>query len=313
MSFADQILSYAISRKSYSPADTASAADQLLTPIANLRGGGFERAEILKRLRIRSVRDLLFHFPRDYQDFRDLCSIDKLEEDQLASVRGTVTEIAERFTRKGLRMLGILITDQDHSLRATWFNQPFMKSKFKKGQEVLLSGKPRLKGNALGDGAPRVQWIDPEEGPPQGKMLPLYPLTEGVKQGELRYLERVALGDYLQYVDEVFPEAFLTEHNLPPIQTALMQLHFPDSAEQLAAARRRFIYQELFILQLGLAASSARSSCFITLPCPGMQRKNRRTHSTALSVRSICRSKPSNSRNRDRYESHVSDESSFAR
>ena len=226
----------------------------LATPAQYLKGVGPDRAKLLERLGIRTAADVLFNFPRDYQDLTDLRAIDKLEEDKPQSIHGVVEEVDLRTTGPGRSILGVLVRDNQQYLRSLWFNMPFMADKFKRGQEVLLSGKPRLKGQRWEMAHPHVQWIDREEGDaPQGELLPVYPLTEGLKQGSMRHIARHALETYTALVEERFSPEYLAVHKLMPIQTALREIHFPTSHENLQLARRRFIYQEMLILQLGLA------------------------------------------------------------
>ena len=113
-------------------------------------------------------------------------SIADLEEDKLLSVRGVVEEVELRSTGVGRSMLGVLVRQDRLYLRALWFNQPFMQERFSRGQDVLLAGKAKLRGGRWEMAHPQVQWIDPDEEAPAGKMLPIYPLTEGLRQGNLR-------------------------------------------------------------------------------------------------------------------------------
>ncbi|HKD37172.1 MAG TPA: ATP-dependent DNA helicase RecG, partial [Pirellulales bacterium] len=230
-----------------------SPAELLATPVTYIKGVGPARAELLERLGLATARDVLFFFPRDYQDLTDMRSIADLEEDKLLSVRGVVEEVELRSTGVGRSLLGVLIRQDRHYLRALWFNQPFMQEKFSRGQEVVLAGKAKFRGGRWEMAHPQVQWIDPDEEPPAGKMLPIYPLTEGLRQGNLRNIVRAALDNYSDLLDEVFPESYLAAKNLWPLKQALRQVHFPDNPASLMQAKRRFVYQELFILQLGLA------------------------------------------------------------
>ncbi|MGC4004513.1 MAG: DEAD/DEAH box helicase [Pirellulales bacterium] len=235
------------------PEPPASSAERLVTPLEQIRAVGRDRAHLMGKLKLRTVRDALFFFPREYQDYRDLKPIARLEADIPVSVRGRVAEVSERTTSRGVRMLGVLLTDGTHALRAVWFNQPFLRPKFQNGQELILSGKAKLRGMRWEMPHPRVQWIDVDEEPPAGNIMPVYRLTEGVTQGHVRYMLRTVLADYAPAVEEVFPPDFLAAHRLLPIGEAIPNMHFPRDPETLAAARRRFVYQELFVLQLGLA------------------------------------------------------------
>ncbi|HEY4760800.1 MAG TPA: ATP-dependent DNA helicase RecG, partial [Thermoguttaceae bacterium] len=225
----------------------------LTTPVQFLKGVGPERAELLDRLGLKTVRDVLFYFPRDHQDLTDEREINQLEEGKLQSVRGVVDDIDLHTTREGRVVLGVLIRSGTGHLRALWFNQPFMREKFFYGQRVLVSGKPRYQGLIWQMSHPRVETLADDEEEPVGKILPVYPLTEGLQQWHLRKIMRPALESYTELLDEVFPEEYLKIHNLLPIKQALPQIHFPDDQVSLGQARRRFVYQELFVLQLALA------------------------------------------------------------
>lgn len=226
---------------------------ELSTPIQFLKGCGPERATLLAKLDVHTVRDLIFFFPRDYQDLTDLRSIDQLEEGPLISVVGTVKEVDVRGTGMGKSIVGVLIEQDRRYLRALWFNQPFMRDKFKAGQRVLLSGKVKLGAGRWEMVHPLVKYLESEEALPAGEMLPLYSLTEGLAQQHVRKLVRIALDEVAESLEEVFPSPYLAAHALLPIREALPKIHFPANRDELEQAKRRFVYQELFVMQLALA------------------------------------------------------------
>lgn len=231
-----------------------SSAEQLLAPVQFLKGVGPERAALLERLGVRSIADLLFLFPRDYQDLTDFRPMNQLEEDKWISVCGQVEEVDFRlWPETGRSLVGVLVMDQTGYVRAVWFNQLFMREKFARGQRVVLTGRPRRRGLVWQMHHPKVVWLEEDEQPPPGRILPVYPLTEGLQQYQIRRLVERALDEYAGYLEEAFPPEFLQEHGLWPIQRAIRQVHFPDDQTSLQQARRRFIYQELFQLQLALA------------------------------------------------------------
>src|SRR5262245_16191376 len=121
-------------------------AELLATPVQYLKGVGPQRGELLARLELHYAQDVLFHFPRDYEDLSDLRSVADLEEDKPVSVRGVVEEVELRETGPGRSMLGVLVKqDRDH-LRAVWFNMPYLQEQYRAGQQVLLFGKARKRG-----------------------------------------------------------------------------------------------------------------------------------------------------------------------
>lgn len=229
-----------------------SPAEQLQTPVQFLPGVGPQRAKPLERMGLKTARDLLFHFPRSYQDMSELRAIDQLRENEPASICGEVEEIELRNTGPGRSMLGVLIRQQAQFLRAVWFNQPFMRDRFATGKRVLLSGKAKLNAFRWEMVHPRVEMLADGEEPPSGKILPVYALTEGVHQGAMRRLTSGVVATHADFVEEIFDDSILAEKQLIPIGEALRQIHEPSAEEPLAAARRRFIYQELLMMQLAL-------------------------------------------------------------
>ena len=231
---------------------TPTPAQLLATPVQFLKGVGPARGELLERLGLRTVRDVLFFFPRDYQEFSER-EVNQLEEGKLQSVRGVVEDIDQRTTGAGGCVLGVSIRCRAGQLRALWFNQPFMRDRFTFGQRVMLSGKPKYEGLVWQMHHPQVETLDQEEEEPVTKILPVYPLTEGLLQWQMRKIVRGALETHAGVLEEVFPEQHLQTHDLWPLRQALPQIHFPADQESLDRARRRLVYQELLILQLALA------------------------------------------------------------
>lgn len=231
-----------------------TAAQRLSTPVQYLKGVGPRRGKLLERLALGTAADVLFYFPRDYQDLTEILGIDELVEGHPASVAGTVEDVDLRTTQNGQSMLGVLVRQEDEFLRAVWFNQPFLHQRFSVGQRVLLSGKPRLRGGRWEMAHPQVQPLDDQDAPASGQLLPVYGLTEGISQQQMRRIVQNMLDEFTPLLEETFDDAFRKTHRLWPIEEAVRQIHFPENAENLAGARRRFVYQELFLLQLAIAA-----------------------------------------------------------
>ncbi len=230
-----------------------TAAEQLTTPVQFLKGVGPNRAELLHRLGLYYAQDLLFFFPRDYEDLTDRRKVADLEEGRLVSVLGTVEEVDLRNTGTGRCVLGVLVRDGSGYLRGVWFNQPYLRERFAEGQRVMFSGKAKMEGLVWEMVHPRVVYLADDEEEPAAAILPVYPLTEGLQQWEIRRIVREVLDSHLGLLDEAFPPEFLEGHRLVPLRHALAEVHFPTSREGLDRARRRLVYQELLILQLALA------------------------------------------------------------
>ncbi len=227
-------------------------AEILRTPLTYVRGVGSERALLLARLGLRTARDLVFFFPRAYEDMSDIRPIAELADGVPASVIGIVREVELRNTGAGRSILGVLVEQGKTTLRAVYFNQPFMQKKFWKGQRVLLSGTPKQRGLCWEMPHPKLEILGADEAP-AGKILPVYALTEGISQPLMRKLVAGALDTYVPLLEEVLPPELLDSEQLWPIHAAVAQVHQPSSRSALDSARRRLVYQELLVMQLALA------------------------------------------------------------
>jgi ATP-dependent DNA helicase RecG len=240
------------------PATDKSSAEQLAAPAQFLKGVGPQRAELLAKLDLYYARDFLFFFPRAYQDLSELREIDQLEEGRPASVIGVIEEVDLRNTGPGKSLLGMLLRQGTKYLRCLWFNQPWMRQKLADGRRLMVSGEPKMEGMRWEMVHPRVEFLADDEDVPSGRILPVYPLTEGINQNQMRRIVGGVVETHAALVDDVFPDPFLQAHNLGPIADALPQIHTPDDHPSLERARRRFIYQELLVLQLALAIRKYR-------------------------------------------------------
>jgi ATP-dependent DNA helicase RecG len=230
-----------------------TSAEAFLTPVQFLKGVGPQRAELLSKLELETARDVIFFFPRDYQDLTELTNIADLRDESLVRLHGTVVELDQRNTSSGGTVLGALIRCQGGNVRAVWFNQPFMARRLPVGQELLLAGKVRFRGGIWEMVHPDLKYLEKEDTDPRGKLLPVYPLTEGIRQGQMRRIVSAVVESLAEQLDEVFPAEYLTAHDLAPIREAVEHIHQPASREALQRARRRFVYQELLVMQLALA------------------------------------------------------------
>jgi len=226
--------------------------DPLRLPIQFVKGVGPRRAEILAKLGIETVSDALFFFPRSYEDCSRVRPVNQLEEGTVQAVVGVVEDVESRVLRGGQTVVGVLIAGEGGYVRAVWFQQPYRRDYFREGQRVMAVGKPRRNGLIWEMVHPRVIVLGEEEQPKLAP-LPVYALTEGIQQWEMRKMIGRVVAQYSGYLEEVLPEKILAQQRLLPIQEAVQQIHAPSDQQQIQAARRRFIYEELFILQVALA------------------------------------------------------------
>ncbi|MBW3553482.1 MAG: ATP-dependent DNA helicase RecG [Gemmatimonadetes bacterium] len=220
-------------------------------PVQYLKGVGPRRAEQLDRLGIRSARDLLLHVPRRYEDASTVTAIATLKVGMDATVIGEVVSKGVLPTRKGLRIFQAVIRDASGLIECSWPGQPFLDRTIQKGDRLLVAGPVRFfHGRQI---QPREYVVlDRDDGADGGKVLPIYPSTEGLSQKLLRQIIEENLDPMLSVARE--EEPFTAEHlkriGIPPLGEALTVLHRPDTIAAAEQGRRRLAYGELFFLQL---------------------------------------------------------------
>ena len=234
------------------PSPHADRPRSLSTPLERLPGVGTARAEKLVRLELVTASDALMHFPREYRDFSGAHAVADFREGEHASIAGEVTSVAARTTAGGRPLLTVLLACRDGNVRAVWFNMPFMNRRFAAGMRVVIAGMPKKSGLIWEFNHPEVRWLSSEEQPHASDWLAIYPLAEGVPQAVVRAAVQAALSHVADLPAEAFPPDVLAAKSLLPIGEALREIHCPSSQSMIDAARRRFVYQELFMLQLAL-------------------------------------------------------------
>lgn len=235
--------------------DTEGQADRssLTTPVQFLKGVGPDRAKLLARMELKTAQDLLFFFPRDYKELAGDCAISDLTEEGEFTVRGVIEEVDQRTTASGKTILGVLLRQDSDWLRGTWFNQPYMVQQFRVGQNVAFSGKPKFRGLRWEMNHPRVLPLDAETDDATRELLPIYRLTDGVTQRQMRRIAKANVDAFAHLVPEVFPDEFLRAKSLSPIGESLSHIHFPQTVQDRDRARFRLVYQELLFMQIALA------------------------------------------------------------
>ncbi|KAA0139823.1 ATP-dependent DNA helicase RecG [Gimesia chilikensis] len=236
------------------------------TPIQFLQGVGSERAELLVKLGIETVEDLLWHLPRSVLDLTDVRPVNELEEDQLASVCGKVVDLDARTISRGRTISAILLDCGTGFLKGTWFNQPWVIKRFFQGQLLMFSGKPKRRSGKWEMSHPQYQVLEEDLDDPQGVVLPRYSLTEGIKMYQMRRMVRTAVEEYAQLIPDYLPEPFREEHGLLPLAQAVIQMHKPQTMQEYEAGVRRVIFDDLLEFQLGLAMRRRQWTCVDNAP-----------------------------------------------
>ena len=240
-----------------------------------LRGVGPRRAEVLAELGIRTIHDLLRHYPLRYDDRRNVPPIASLEHRQTASVQVTVTGPGRVKRPPGRVLVEVPATDGATPVSLVWFNQPYRAQQFGEGTTLLVTGQVMIRKGEFSITVAEVEVLGqpPQESPapdtsptaasgPQARddqalstarITPIYPLTSGVSQTMLRRLISEALETCDPLPESAAPEALAEARDLMPLPEAFRQIHFPTDNNAQRAARARIAYEELFALQAVLA------------------------------------------------------------
>src|SRR5215212_1494207 len=222
----------------------------LETPITYLKGVGPRRAEALARLGITTAGDLLYHVPHRYEDATTVSRIAALEPGMDATVIGRVISKGIIPTRKGLRIFQAVVRDASGMIEASWPGQPYLDRTIDKGDVLLLSGAVRFfHGRQL---QPRefVNLGDDEDETAGGRVLAVYPATEGLSFKVIRGLIDAHLDALLPLVSEYLPLDVLAPAQVPPLPDALRMVHRPTSIAQAMEGRARLAYEELLFVQI---------------------------------------------------------------
>jgi ATP-dependent DNA helicase RecG len=242
----------------------------ILSPIQYVKGVGPHRASLLKKLGVETVRDALFYLPARYEDRSSIRKIISLTCGEVHTVAGKVVKAelgpaSPRHPR--LKLLSVIIADESGILAAKWFNQSYLAKIFKPSQKVIFYGpvKAGFRGNGFEMLNPEFELIDEEEEGSDylsvGRIVPVYGLTEGLSQKQLRSIIHSCLKGTLSSLTDPMPEEIIARLGLPGLKESIEAVHFPPSEIPMTGlnsgtspAHQRLAFDELFTLQLGLAA-----------------------------------------------------------
>jgi ATP-dependent DNA helicase RecG len=260
----------------------------LLRPLQYVAGVGPDRAALLDKLQLRTVADVLFYFPRTYEDLTTTVAIGQLVEGVEATVVGIVHSVERQVTRAGKVIVGVLVEQDRHLMRALWFNPTFGIKDLQKGIWVAVRGVPKRKTMRWEMIHPKVMRLDLPTPPPLehlakpgfrgadvaaassrpedstadsiwlGKYRPVYGLTDGLNQREMRKIATNIVRRYADLLEEALTQELIERHRLCSISQAVHGIHCPQQASDVQVAQSRLVYQELFALQLGLAMRRQR-------------------------------------------------------
>jgi ATP-dependent DNA helicase RecG len=217
-------------------------------PVGVLKGVGAEVERKLARLNIFTVGDLLQHYPRRYEDFSKISPIRAMKSGPV-TFRAEIVHVASRYARtRKLHITEAVLSDGTGTVKAIWFNQPYMIRSLKKGSEVYISGKLEFRNNDLALQSPVIEAPN-EVLKDTARIVPIYPETDGLTSRQLRTLI-LPLLDELEGIPETLPEPVITDNKLLVRAKAMREIHFPSSPTLLNRAKQRLAFGELFFLIL---------------------------------------------------------------
>lgn len=219
--------------------------------IQYVKGVGPKRAKLLKKLGIQTVEDLLFYFPKDYENRSSILKIEDLTVGEKQTFKGYIVGSPREIKTSRVIITKVPVKDGTGAVELVWYNQPYIKNNLKIGEEYIINGKLRVKYGQLIVENPVIEKSEDFK-LNTGRIVPIYGLTEGLTQNAIRKIMFNALKEYVQEVEEFFDEEFLSEKRLMDIKSALININFPQNEAYLEQAKYRFKYQELFLLQMAL-------------------------------------------------------------
>lgn len=221
--------------------------------VAEVKGLGGKRAEGLHNNGIATVADLLYHVPNRYIDRSLKSEIAKVPLGQEVTIIGTVRSVKDRRPRRNLHIIEAIVEDESARIKAVWFNQSFRIRQLENASEVAFSGVVESFRGSLQMKSPEVDVLGSRaEGLTVGRVVPVHPGIGGVSPGHMRRAVHNAL-QRSRPIDDVVPGEILARHGLMERDRAFGSIHFPETLDEVAPARRRLVYDELFRLELALA------------------------------------------------------------
>lgn len=232
----------------------------LSADVTAVPGVGPTVATRLHSLGIHSVRDLLFYFPREHRDYSKLEHIGNIPFGELVTTMGVIWEVKTQRINSGRTRTIATISDETGKLNVSWFNQSYLQKQLTaaKGSPLVVTGIKQRFGNKVEFSVRSHELPDQGDLLNTGRMVPIYPLTEGLHAKALRRFTKWVVDRYAQMIPEHLPLPLRQAGDLIVLPEAIAQIHYPDNEEMLVAARHRLAFDELFLIQLGMQERRSR-------------------------------------------------------
>ena len=227
--------------------------------IQYVKGIGPKKAEKLNKLGIYTIKDLLYYFPRQFEDRSIIKKIAQLEDEEKVTVKALITNIESYIPKKGMTITRIDVKDDTGFAKLTFFNREYIKNTFRVGDSILAFGKVKKNGRFVELNSCELEYLSAS---PKniGKLVPVYPLSYGVTNKDIMNTVRMVFESKDIKIPEYMPEYILKKYRLCGIEYAIKNIHFPKDKESLKIALYRLIFEELLVLQLGLFMYKGGSS-----------------------------------------------------
>ncbi|HEU0022624.1 MAG TPA: ATP-dependent DNA helicase RecG [Dehalococcoidia bacterium] len=232
-------------------------------PVDRLRGVDTKLSARFQRLEVTTVRDLLYLFPRRHQDYSRVVKIAEVEPGLECTVIGHLWEsrVVAMGPKGRLKATEAVLSDETGNIKIIWFGQGYLAQSLRSNARISISGKAEAYRGQLVFESPDYELLDEGQTPIHtGRLIPVYPLTEGLTARNLRRITWQALTQWLGGTEETLPADLLDRTQLMPLPTAIMQAHYPDGLDTWAKARRRLAFDELLTLQLAVLSRRKRLS-----------------------------------------------------
>jgi ATP-dependent DNA helicase RecG len=227
-----------------------AAAEQ---PITKVRGVGEKMAEKLARLGLHTLRDMLFFFPRRYDDYTQMVPLHKVQPNQNYTLLGTIIDIRQRVGQGKIDLLSLTISDGTAKLQVSFFNQMWLRRQLKMGMQLVFSGKTDLYLGKVVLNNPLWEPVE-QQNLRTGGIIPVYPLTMGLSSHTMRKLMGGLVQDWADKLPDPLPNSVLERCEQVSFNWALRQIHQPERPEYIGYARERLAFDELLVFQLGVMA-----------------------------------------------------------
>lgn len=229
----------------------ANAQYGIEAPVTVIRGIGDKQAENLSRLGVYKIKDLLNFFPRRYDDFSKLKTINMLYQGDEVTIIAKVVSSTMYQSGRGRKIIEVVVSDTTGSLRLLWFNQEWILRTLREGMFISISGKIESYMGRLVIWHPEFEPLDQQQ-LNTNRIVPVYPLTANVTQKWIRRLQFNTVRFWSPKIHEYMPVSVLNKVKLIQLDEAYSQIHFPDEESKLKAAQQRFAFDEIFLIQLGI-------------------------------------------------------------